>query len=486
MIRRAVLCVAFLLVVSPALVASGTPSAPKVSQVHSNCYLGAVGIAVDASGVYVAGSINGTLPGQTSAGSCDAFLRKHDTSGNVLWTRQFGTSGEDEAIAIAVDASGAYLAGRTNGALPGQTNAGTDGSFPYDAFVIKYDTSGNVLWSRQFGTSHFDQANGIALDASGVYVAGLTWDALPGQTSAGSGDAFLRKYDASGNVLWTRQFGSSDFDQADNVAVDASGAYVAGVTAGAFPGQTSAGSADAFVIKYDTSGNVLWTRQFGSSSYDLAWGMALDASGAYVAGRTGGASGYEPDPSDDAFVRKYDASGNLLWADQFGSSAADWANWIAVEASGSYVAGGAFGGTLPGQTSAGSDDGFVRKYDASGNVVWTRQFGTSADDQAYAIAVDASGASVAGYAAGALPAQTSTGGFDAFVRKYDVNGNEVWTRQFGTQANANLGGLPGSVPWAIYAAVAAGAAALGSAGGLLWRRRRRSRTPPAQPPPPAT
>src|SRR2546427_4711656 len=77
MIRRAVLCVAFLLVVSPALVASGTPSAPKVSQVHSNCYLGAVGIAVDASGVYVAGSINGTLPGQTSAGSCDAFLRKH-------------------------------------------------------------------------------------------------------------------------------------------------------------------------------------------------------------------------------------------------------------------------------------------------------------------------------------------------------------------------------------------------------------------------
>src|SRR3989441_1115378 len=240
------------------------------------------------------------------------------------------------------------------------------------------------------------------------------------------------------------------------------------------------------LLRPDAAATFRRPRQFGSSSYDLAWGMALDASGAYVAGRTGGASGYEPDPSDDAFVRKYDASGNLLWADQFGSSAADWANWIAVDASGAYVAGVTFGGTLPGQTSAGSDDGFVRKYDASGNVVWTRQFGTSADDQAYAIAVDASGAYVAGYAAGALPEQASTGGFDAFVRKYDVNGNEVWTRQFGTQANANLGVLPGSVPWAIYAAVAAGAAALGSAGGLLWRRRRRSRTPPAQPPPPVT
>src|SRR2546428_80762 len=295
-------------------------------------------------------------PGRGGGGPAAPFPRNHTRGGHVRWPRQFGTSGEDEAIAIAVDASGAYVVGRTNGALPGQTNGGTDGSFPYDAFVIKYDTSGNVLWTRQFGTSHFDQANGIALDASGVYVSGLTWDALPGQTSAGSGDAFLRKYDASGNVLWTRQFGSSDFDQADNVAVDASGAYVAGVTAGAFPGQTSAGSADAFVIKYDTSGNVLWTRQFGSSAYD----------------------------------------------------------------------------------------------------------------QAYAIAVDASGAYVAGYAAGALPEQTSTGGFDAFVRKYDVNGNEVWTRQFGTQANANLGVLPGSVPWAIYAAVAAGAAALGSAGRLRF------------------
>src|SRR5256712_13715593 len=100
--------------------------------------------------------------------------------------------------------------------------------------------------------------------------------------------------------------------------------------------------------------------------------MALDASGAYVAGRTGAASGYEPDPSDDAFVRKYDASGNLLWAHQFGSSADDWANWIAVDASGAYVAGVTVGGTLPGPTSGGSDDGVRRKYAARGNVAWSR------------------------------------------------------------------------------------------------------------------
>jgi len=100
--------------------------------------------------------------------------------------------------------------------------------------------------------------------------------------------------------------------------------------------------------------------------------------------------------------------------------------------------------------------------------------------------VDASGVYVSGYAVGALPGQTNAGGGDAFLRKYDVNGNEVWTRQFGAQANANLEVLPVPVPWAIYAGVAASAVALGAAGGLFWRRRRRSRTPPAQPPPPVT
>src|SRR2546426_243908 len=134
MIRRAVLCVAFLLVVSPALVASGTPSAPKVSQVRSSRFVEADGIAVDASGVYVAGLTWDALPGQTSAGSGDAFLRKYDASGNVLWTRQFGSSDVDQADNIAVDASGAYVAGDTAGAFPGQTSAGG-----VDAFVRKYD-----------------------------------------------------------------------------------------------------------------------------------------------------------------------------------------------------------------------------------------------------------------------------------------------------------------------------------------------------------
>ena len=76
---------------------------------------------MDSSGVYLAGYLLGTFPGQTSAGLFDAFVRKYDANGNEVWTRQFGTSGTDEAHGIAVGSSGVYVVGRTLGSLPGQT-----------------------------------------------------------------------------------------------------------------------------------------------------------------------------------------------------------------------------------------------------------------------------------------------------------------------------------------------------------------------------
>ena len=109
-----------------------------------------------------------------------------------------------------------------------------------------------IGWTRQFGTSDNDYAPGLAVDASGnVYIAGYTLGALPGQSFSGSMDAFVRKYDGEGNELWTRQFGTSDNDSAYGLAVDASGnVYVAGETRGALPGQSSSGSLDAFLIKF--------------------------------------------------------------------------------------------------------------------------------------------------------------------------------------------------------------------------------------------
>jgi hypothetical protein len=375
-------------------------------------------VSADASGVYVSGLTLGALPGQTSSGGYDVFVRKYDAAGTEVWTRQFGSAATDSANGISGGASGVYVTGATYGALPGQTSSGS-----IDAFVRKYDAAGTEVWTRQFGTNTEDSANGISVDASGVYVAGYTDAALPGQTYAGGHDTYVRKYDAAGTEVWTRQFGTGSHDIAHGISVDASGVYVAGFTEGALPGQTSSGSIDAFVRKYDAAGTEVWTRQFGSASNDIPSGFSVGASGVYVAGQTYGAlpgqtfvGGFT-----DVFVRKYDAAGTEVWTRQFGSASDyDSAYGVSVDASGVYVA-GLVTGALPGQTYAGGQDAFVRRYDAVGTEVWTLQFGTAANDGAQGIFVDASGVYVAGGTSGALPGQTSSGDSDAFVVKLTID-----------------------------------------------------------------
>ncbi len=388
----------------------------------------AFGVSSGPTGVYVVGETNGTLPGQSriSAGDeRDAFVRKYDVNGNEAWTHQIGTLGPSYEQATAVDANGGiYVAGYIHGALSAQASAGL-----YDAFVRKYDASGTEIWTRQFGSPEYDQAFGIAADASGVYVTGTTQGTLPGQSSTGGADVFVRKYDANGTESWTRQFGTPSFDQVSGISVDATGIYVAGSVSDALPGQTAVGATDAFVRKYDANGTELWTRQFGTPSFDQTSGISADVTGIYVAGRTPGTlPGQTNSGSGDVFVRKYDANGNEIWTRQFGTSSFDNARGISADATGIYIA-GETNGIFPGQTSGQI---FVRKYDVNGTEAWTRQFGASYFESANGIAVNATGVYVTGFTLGALPGQVNSGGTDPFVRKYDTNGNEIWTRQFGT------------------------------------------------------
>jgi hypothetical protein len=304
-------------------------------------------IAATASAVYLAGV----------AGD-DVYVRKYDAEGKQYWTARFGTvaDADDQVRGIAVDDSGVYIAGSTADTLPDQVSAGNA-----DAFVRKYDLEGKELWTRQFGTSNFDQARGIAVNSSGVYVVGLTVGTLEGQTSAGSHDVFIRKYDAGGKELWTRQFGTSHIEDVSGIAVDGSGVYVAGSTLSVLPGQKSAGSADMFIRKYDAEGKELWTRQFGTAGYEQARGISVHASAVYVAGWTlGAAPGQTAHGLHDVLISRFTASGEPVWTRQAGSSNLDEPLGISVDASGIYV-GGLTGGKLQGQSNAGNVDAFVFK-----------------------------------------------------------------------------------------------------------------------------
>ncbi len=379
-------------------------------------------VAPDGS-VYVVGHTEGGLvDGIVELGNSDAFVRKYSPSGQVLWTRQFSNEGAStRALAVALGPDGSvHVAGDTTGSLPG-----TSGSFGgVDAFVRKYTPSGNVLWTRQFGSNALDRAVGVAVASDGsVYAVGRTVGHIPDAHDGapfGGSDAFVRKYSSAGAVLWTRQFGTAQFDEASGVGVDSTGkVYVVGNTEGTLPGVAGQGGSDAFIRIYNSNGATAGTLQFGTSAQDVAQAVAVEPDGSvYVAGFTAGTfPGAVSAGSNDAFVVKYSSVGSPLWTRQFGTDVGDSALGVTLGSGSRVHVAGSAGAKLPGSFQSGS--GFVRTYTSTGAHVWTRQIGGLATKPVAVEAGPDGGVYVAGSTDGAIPdGGGSSGGADAFVRKY--------------------------------------------------------------------
>ena len=290
-----------------------TPTVTWTKQLGTNTNDYAYGIATDSSdNVYVTGTTWGGLDGNSNTGRWDLFVVKYNSSGTKQWTKQLGTTSDETAYGIATDSSGnVYVTGYTAGGLDGNTSEGD-----WDLFFIKYNSSGAKQWSRQLGTSQSDIARGVTTDLSGnIYVTGDTSDELDGNNKVGGKDLFVVKYNSEGIKQWTKQLGTNAYDEAYGIATDSSGnVYVTGYTAGGLDGNSSYGSKDLFVVKYNSSGTKQWTKQLGTSSDDEAYGIAADSSGnVYVAGSTsGGLDGNTSAGNSDLFVVKYDSDGNKL------------------------------------------------------------------------------------------------------------------------------------------------------------------------------
>jgi hypothetical protein len=323
------------------------------------------------------------------------------------WTRQFGTTNTDYGRSVAVDDTGVYVTGHTYGDLRGTNQGGLD------VFVRKYNTDGRHQWTRQFGTTNTDYGRSVAVDDTGVYVTGTTLGDLRG-TNRGGADVFVRKYNTDGRHQWTRQFGTTDTDYGRSVAVDDTGVYVTGHTYGDLRG-TNQGGADVFVRKYNTDGRHQWTRQFGTTDNDYGFSVAVDNPGVYVTGHTYGDLRGTNLGGADVFVRKYNTDGRHQWTRQFGTTAYDIGISVAVDNTGVYVT-GYTEGDLRG-TNQGGADVFVRKYNTDSRHQWTRQFGTTDNDIGISVAVDGTGVYLTGQTSGDLRG-TNQGFEDVFVRKY--------------------------------------------------------------------
>lgn len=314
-------------------------------------------IALDSSGnIYITGYTTGAFGGP-NAGNRDTFVAKYDPSGNFVWSNQIGTTDIDRAYDIAVDKSGnAYLTGVTYGSLGGSHQGAGD------AYLSKFDASGNLSWTKQFGTTGGDQGFSVAVDSAGnAFVAGYTTASLF-DTNAGSFDAFVVKYTHAGDIAWSRQVGSSGSDSGFHVAVDGDGnAFLSGTTSGLL-GAASAGGDDAFVVKFDALGNPVWTRQFGSSEDDAAPAVEPSPDGTvFVAGRTNGDLAGTSAGGIDAFLVRLASDGEIIWAQQTGTAATDAFSSITLAGPGTVYATGGSDGDLSG-TKVGDGDAILHRY----------------------------------------------------------------------------------------------------------------------------
>jgi hypothetical protein len=304
-----------------------------------------------------------------------------------------------------------------------------------DAIVARVDGGGNVVWLRQFGTPQWEEALAVIGDGSGGYfIAGLTEGNLGGP-SAGEDDVFLTRVDSSGAEIWMRQFGAAGPEAGEALAPDdAGGVYVVG---GA---EDLGGDADVFVARYDAAGSQMWLREFGSPEFDIAFSAATDgAGGVYIAGSTQGVLGASSAGANDVFVARYDPSGARLWLRQFGTAEIDDGAGLSPDgAGGVYLVGRTFG-ALSG-TNAGFDDAFVTRYDADGSRLWLEQFGTSASDIAIRVDPGPAGGVVGGMTSGAIGGP-SAGGVDVFLTSFDAGGAIGPSTQAGSSGADVISGL---------------------------------------------
>jgi len=381
---------------------------------YGNC------VSVDNAGnVYVAGNTWGSFDGQINNGTMDLCLTKYNNSGSSLWTRIWGSNASDSGNGVNVDGLGnVYVAGSTSASFDGQTNNGHT-----DLCLTKFNNNGTKQWTRIWGSAVYDAGRSISVDSAGsIYVAGETQGSFAGQTNNGNMDLYLTKYNSNGSSLWSRIWGSYDYDYGICVSIDSTGnIYVAGNTLNSFDGQTNNGSSDLCLTKYNNDGVKRWTRIWGSSAGDYAQGVSVDKAGnIYVTGFTYGSfDGQSKNGYQDLCLTKFNSSGTKQWTRIWGSADSDEGMSVSVDSIGDIYVSGYTEGSFDGEINNGYQDLCLTKFNSSGTKQWTRIWGSFNFDGGRGVSIDSVGnIYIAGYTDSSFDGQSNNGSWDFCLTKY--------------------------------------------------------------------
>lgn len=350
---------------------------------------------IDAGGgaVIIGGATEGELEPGKKGGGADIFLARYDADRSLAWLRQIGSGADDILTAAARDAAGAlYAVGHTYGALGGTAFGNAD------IFVARFDGAGAPVWIRQFGSAEEDRAFAAVAIGTALYVGGSTagkW--LPGPVPRQE-EGFIVEIDPDGNIVRSTLIGGEGVDRVTALFPGATDTlYAAGTTTGAIHGNGSFGNTDGFLANYDLSLERRWTRQVGTSEADTMIAGVAGPENILLAGMTFGSFDDEINAGNyDALLLAFDLNGDRLFSRQHGNDGPDAFHGIAVAPDGSIIATGSSFGPVFSQPAAGGYEIIAVRYDRSGRLLDTLQYGSAGDDGAHAAVANGDGATLTG------------------------------------------------------------------------------------------
>ncbi len=322
----------------------------------------------------------------TNKGQEDYLIARFDASANVKWIRTYGGKFGDVARSVALTSDGGFIVG-------GNTRSQGDDVGPhngyFDMWILKLDSLGNIQWKKTFGGSGFDNCYRVIELSDGTFVVAGFTESVDGDAVGNHGgrDVLVLRLTTTGSVLWRKVLGGTADEESACVLETASGKIMVVGYAESIDGDltTNEGSSDIWILLMDKNGNVLWNKTYGGTSKDVGrWIMQTEPNRFVIAANVSSFNGTVQGAygNYDMCVLAIDSNGMLIWYKSLGGTAYDYAYHVSLTLQQTYlVTGITYSNDHHVSVSHGSGDYFAACLNASGTVLWTKNFGGSKKDE---------------------------------------------------------------------------------------------------------
>ena len=339
-------------------------------------------------------------------GSEDFWVVRLNSSGNIVWQKCLGGSGWDVAHSVQQTLDGGFIVAGESWSNNGDVSGNHGGA---DFWVVRLNSSGDIVWQKCLGGSRDDQAYSIQQTSDGGFIVAGYTESNDGDVEGihSARDFWVVRLNSSGDIVWQKCLGGSSDDIAQSIQQTSDGGFI--VTGGTWSndGDVSGnhGWTDYWVVKLDSSGDIVWHKCLGGSGWEGTIVFPADAfiqetsDGGFI--MAGGTQSNDGDVSGnhgerDYWIVKLDSSGNIVWQKCLGGSGWEGAHMVGevlkrmvsiqeTSDGGFIMAGGTWSNDGDVSGNHGLCDYWVVKLDSSGNIIWQKCLGGSIGDAAFSI-----------------------------------------------------------------------------------------------------